>query len=144
MTKEITLNYEIGSSFSEKIMGGVFKTSIREITVTVYKDLTPSDHRIGYTDSLGNFAGSDSSYLDLIEKATKYKFDPLFEIGEKGYVYNGYMGGGKLCLEEVRGYKLFITNNKVDIHYLTHSSNDETGIFKTPELFLEFITRDLK
>ena len=141
MKKEVTLKYKIGTPFNETIMGGVHRTAIREIQVSVYKDLNPSDHRIMYVDSLGNHITSDSSYIVVDEKSTKYEFEPLFEIGEYGYVYNGYMGGAKLCKEEVRGYRLSFSLNKVEIEYLTQSVNSKTSIFKTPEDFLKFVTR---
>ena len=138
---KVILNYEVGSLFNEQIMGGISTTRISGIQVSIYGDLKPSDHRIFYNDSVGNHASSDSSYLDVIEKKTEYSFEPLFEIGEYGYVYNNYMGGAKLCKEEVRGYRLNFSKDKVEIEYLTQSAKDKTGIFKSPEDFLKFVTR---
>jgi len=143
MLKEVKLKYKVDTPFNETIMGGVHRTAIKSVKVSVYKELIPSDHCIMFVDSLGNWATSDSSYLDVDELETVYQFDPLFEIGEYGYVYNAYMGGGKLCKEEVRGYRLEFSLNKIEIVYLTHSANDKTGIFKTPEDFLKFVCRDL-
>ena len=147
---KVTIGFKVGDKFDEKIMGGVFNTTIDEITVSVNRELELSTtHRIWYVDSIGNHSSGDESYLDLPKNQNTIEFEPKLKIGEKGLVYNNYVAGAKFEYEKVIGYGLQIKQARfgeieVIISYHTeHSMVSANQIYKNPQEYLDYLSRDL-
>ena len=147
---KVTIDFKVGDKFDEKIMGGVFNTTIDEITVSVDRDLKlDSTHRIWYVDSVGNHSSADESYLDLPKNQNTIEFEPKLKIGEKGLVYNNYVAGAKFEYEKVIGYGLQIRRVRfgeigVTVTYHTEHSRVSTNqIYRNPQEYLDYLSRDL-
>ena len=146
---KVKLDYKIGQKIKVPVMGGFEESEITGITIGVNAEdgkIVKNNHnsRISYKNVYGGIEDNSQIYADFEkeEYANKIENEIIIDIKalylEQYITLHRYMGGAKLKVDNVRGYKLIIDKNGVKTGYIDNGIDFE--IFTSINDFKEKIS----